>query len=208
MKLLFSNDGHHHRWLRMTAVMVTGYFLIATSSPGDPIRTRTCVDGIGPEGATLTLGALQTENNNNASCGGYDGLLEGVSLPIAVSYTDDAGATSCHDFAIALGALPSELAAARIVSENGRLSDVMDISLSLEKPSEAGCRFDLDLSVHVSTAGTSDDAGLRHINWAGPVTVVRTRSFPQVQFCSGAFGDQKSGAIYCQDVWSSTLSSP
>ncbi len=207
MKLLFLGSGYVQPWLRMAAVAGTGYFLIATSSPGDPNR-RTCVDGIAPPQATLNVGPLQAGDSSIPSCEGYDGLSAGVSLPIDVRYSDDAGATSCHEFEIRIGALPSELISATLVSENTRLGDVMTIDLSLEKPTEPGCRFDWDLSVNINTTSTNDDAGLRHFNWAGPVAVVRTLSFPQVQFCSGTLGANENGAVYCRDAWSGTLNSP
>lgn len=200
----FSKAGRPRLWLRTTLVAVTGYFLIATSAPPPP-PTPYCIEGISVPQTSIELGERQADEGD-PSCERYDGLDTGVALSFEVQQTETADASSCVEYySLAWSPLPPELGAATLVGKNAYMKGALNVRLNLEKPKQPGCRFDLLLTARPQAQEFIDDSGARHLDWSGPLTVTRTLSFPQVQFCSG-LADVQNGSYQCQDTWTATLS--
>lgn len=199
----FDEAGRPRLWLRAPLIAVSGYFLIATSAPLEPLTPR-CIEGISVPQTSIELGERQADDEHK-SCEHYDGLDTGVALSFDVRQEETPDASSCIEFySLAWSPLPPELAAAMLVGKNANIEDKLDIRISLEKPNEPGCRFELFLTARPQAEESIDESGMHHIDWSGPLTVIRKLSFPQVQFCLGV-ADVESGRYQCQDTWTATL---
>ncbi len=198
-------------WVRVGAVIATGYCLVATSKvPDGPAAPTICPEGTptGPVAATVRDPVAAVFGYG---CAGYDGLVEGAIVDLVLASVTLETAPACPGYEAQLVALPPAAGEVAVVDQwsGSSGSGLFTLGLELERPNEPGCRFSSVITVAPRDELAADAANEVHYDVAvTPLVLTRTLSFPQVHLCTGVADASARGEWSCSDAWDVTLGSP